>query len=127
MAYDFSSRLDTLGTRMKELHQNSLTYKRVDLDGNETSTTITNFTPERVDVEQLAAFGITLVTNQLQDFAFDAADLSSFSPPIPERGDKITWGTDEYEVMAVNDQVFVYTTSSRKRIIVHTKRVGPAY
>jgi hypothetical protein len=118
MAYDFTTRLDYLGTRMKELHQNTMTYSR-----STTDLTITNFTPERVDVQQLALMGITLVTEKVMAFVFDTSELSTLSPSVPVAGDRITIGSFVYEVMQVADEVYNYTTSTRVRIRVHCKQV----
>lgn len=120
MVYDISTRLDRLGTRMKELHNNSLTYTR----SGETPITITNFTPEKCDVDQLIALGIAIMNEKWQDFVFDLADLATLTTTEPRTGDKITWGTLTFQVTAINDEVFKYTTSSRTRIRVHAKQVS---
>jgi hypothetical protein len=104
---------------MKELNQNSLTYLR----GN-TSLTINNFTPEKLDVEQLAAFGIVLVTDKLQDFVFDTSDLSNLTPAYPQRGDKITWGGKTFELMPIGDELYCFITSTRTRMRVHTRQIA---
>jgi|1_EtaG_2_1085319.scaffolds.fasta_scaffold101363_2 hypothetical protein len=119
MAYDFSTRLDTLGTRMQEVNQTSLTYRR-----GSTEITVSNPTLGKVDVEQLAAFGITLITDKLQDFIFDTADLSTLEPTTPRLGDIIVWSSRTYEVLPIADELYTFVTSSRARIKVHTKQTG---
>ena len=119
MAYDFSTRLDTLGTRMKELHQNSLIYKRVD----NTDITVSNFTPERIDLVQAATAGVTQLVDKLQDFVFDTADLSGLSPSLPQEDDKIVWDSKTFKPISLNEELYSFTTTSRKRIRVHTIQV----
>ena len=121
MAFEFSTRLDTLGTRMKELHSNTLTYTRKK-DGVTTTATVTNFTPETCDIQEIAQHGIVLVTAKLQDFIFDTSDISAFSPAVPETGDTLTWGSNVFEVFSIGEEMFKYTTSSRLRIRVHTQQ-----
>lgn len=119
MAYEHSTRLDYLGTRMQGLHSNSLVYTRGPVD-----ITITNFTPEKIDVEQMQALGIVLITEKWQDFVFSFASLADLDPQTPQRGDTLTWGTLVFEVAAINDELYNFTTSSRKRIRIHAKQVG---
>ena len=123
MAYDFSTRMNTLGNRMRQLHQNTLTYTR----GN-TTATIPNFTPEKVDVTAIAVYGLTILTDKLQDFVFDTNKLVNFAPPEPKIGDRITWGTRTYEVLGIGPstneaECFKYITSSRLRIRVHARQI----
>ena len=119
MTYDFSTRLDRVGERMQELHDNSLTYSR----SGELDLTITNFTPEKADVDQLIALGIVVVNEKWQDFVFDVADMSTWTIPEPRTGDKIVWGTLTFQVTSIGDETFKYTTSTRKRVRVHSKQV----
>lgn len=102
---------------MQELNSNTATYKR---QGNN-PITITNFTPEKVDVSQLALAGITLITEQALDVVFDASDLSSLTPATPQVGDKFVWGSSTYEVMNLGEETFNYTTASKTRMRVHLK------
>lgn len=118
MVYDVSTRLDRLGTRMKELFDNSLTYSREAVD-----ITITNFTPEKTDVDILMAMGIAVVNEKWQDFVFDTADLSVLDPAEPRRGDRIVWESLTYEVFPIGDEPFKFTTSSRARVRVHAKQI----
>lgn len=118
MVYDVSARLDNLGSRMKELHDNSLTYSR-----SSTDCTVDNFTPEKTDSDILMALGIAVVNEVWQDFVFDLADLATLSPAYPKSGDSIVWGTRTFRVMAIGNEVFKFTTSSRKRIRVHAKQI----
>lgn len=118
MTYDFSSRLDLLGTRMKELHNVSLVYRR-----RSVSVSISNATPEQCDTEQLQALGIAILNEKWQDFVFDTADLTQFFPAEPEAGDVIVWGTDTFQVTSIGDELFKFTTSSRLRVRVHTKQI----
>lgn len=119
MAYEHSTRLDYLGTRMQGLHSNSLVYARGPVE-----IPIVNFTPEKIDVEQLQALGIVIVTEKWQDFVFDFLNLEDLTPQTPQRGDTLTWGTLVFEVAAINDELYTFTTSTRKRIRVHAKQVG---
>lgn len=124
MAYDIATRLDTLGTRMQELNQNTATYSRTDDACIDTDITITSFTPEKVDIEQIAMHGLTLLTMKLLDVIFDLADLTTLDPAEPVEGDTFTWGTKVFTVMSIGEEVFTYTTSSRLRIRVHLKQTG---
>lgn len=119
MTYNMADRLDTLGTRMGSLHSNSLTYSR-----GITSVVITNFTPEKCDVNEMLALGVIQISEKLQDFAFDLADLATLSPAYPQHDDKIVWGTLTFRVTSIGDEIFRPTTSSRKRIRVHAKQVN---
>ena len=119
MAYDLSTRLDVLGTRMKDLNQTTLSYVR-----GATAITVTSPTLGKVDVNQLAAYGIVLVTEKLQDFIFDTSDLSTLTPALPKIGDKIVWDGNTYLVSSFGEEVFTYMTSSRNRIRVHTKQTA---
>tara|TARA_Y100000310_G_scaffold310662_1_gene356141 strand:+ start:318 stop:680 length:363 start_codon:yes stop_codon:yes gene_type:complete len=120
MAYDIATRLDKLGTRMKELNQNSITYQRT----GETDLTISNVTPGTIDVTQLGVDSVVLITEKAQDFIFDTSELSSWSPVVPKIGDTIVWGSNTYQIFSINDELYNYTTSSRLRIRVHTKQVS---
>lgn len=105
---------------MKELHDNSLVYGRT----GESSVTIDNFTPEETNVEELAAFGVVLITDKMQDFIFDAADLSSFDDPEPQNGDTIVWNGNTFKVFIEPNAPYTYVTSTRKRIRVHAKQIA---
>ena len=121
LAYDFTSRLDYLGTRGKTLHVNSLIYNRLDVF---TPITITNFTPEKLDVTQLASMGVVLITDKAQDFIFDFAELAVLVNKDPKTTDQILWKGVLYETLQIGDEVFSYVTSSRKRIRVHSRQVS---
>jgi len=123
MAYDMSARLDSLGNRMKDLHSNALTYRRANKHGITQSQIIENFTPEKIDVTQLLAIGIPIVVEKAQDFVFDTTELADFDTDLPKTGDQIIWGEAQYEVAVIGDETYTFTTSSRKRIRVHTKQV----
>ena len=125
MTYDFSTRLDRLGTRMKQIHNNTLTYTRTGFP----PITITNFTPEKIDVTEMAAAGLVLITDKAQDFVFDADKLAALNPPTPKASvDKIVWDGKTFEVFGIGDgqsdesQTYRYTISTRKSIRVHTKQ-----
>jgi hypothetical protein len=119
MAYDFTTRLDHVGSRMPQLHDNTMTYTR---DGY--TITFYNCTPEKVDVEQMQALGIAIIQEKWQDFVFDALLLeTAFIPPEPQVGDIIGWQGYEFRVSVLGEETFRYTTSSRKRIRVHTRQV----
>jgi len=120
MTYNLATRLNRVGTRMKELNDNSLTYTR----SGETPIEITNFTPEKCDSDQLLALGIAIVNEHWQDIVFDTAALSTLTIPEPRTGDKVTWDGVNYQVTALADEVFRYTTASRVRIRVHMKEVN---
>ena len=117
-AYEHSTRLDYLGTRMPELHTNVLYYTR----GNATLK-VENFTPEKIDVDQLQAYGIAIITEKWQDFVFDFSVLGCLNPPTPREGDKISWCSQLFEVCSINNELYTFTTSSRKRIRIHAKQV----
>jgi len=118
MSYDISTRLDYLGDRMQELNVTSLTYLR-----GEESVEIENFTPQKVDVDELAAFGISLITEKLQDFTFYTSKLEDLDPPLPIRNDKILWNGRVFEAFSINEEIYRFTTSTRKRIRVHTRQI----
>jgi len=124
MTYSFSDRLDYLGTRMKDLHDNEITYIREPSSGSIESITIENVTPEQTDSELLQALGVAFLQEKWQDLVFDASELSSLDPSEPKAGDRIEWGSNTFQVVAINDEIFVYTTSSRERIRVHTKQIA---
>lgn len=119
MTYDFSTRLDRLGTRMQQLHNNSLVYSRT----GETSVTIENFTPEKTDVNELALAGIPLIIDKMQDFVFNTSELSTFSNPLPKPGDRLTWNGRVFELFVIGEQVYLFTTSTRVRIRVHSRQI----
>ena len=119
MPYNLASRLDYLGTRMQELNQNQLTLTRP----NEPNIIVTNFTPEKTDVEALGVHGIVLITEQAQDFIFDTSKFRHWTDKFPKVGDRLVWKTLTFEVMNIGDQCYFFTTSSRLRIRIHTKRV----
>lgn len=119
MTYDFQTRLNTLGTRFKEISTESITYRR-----GSTKVTIDNINLGKVDVEQLLAFGITNITSKALDFIFDTSELSSLEPSTPLQGDEIVYGGNTYEVMPFGDQTYDFVTTSRQRIRVHTKQIG---
>ena len=122
MTYDLASRFNYVGQRMKELNQNTLILSRV----GETNIEVPNFTPEKIDVETLAAYGLVHVTKKMQAFVFDTTKYSSWSDSLPKVGDRIVWGTRIYEIMVMGkeDEVYTFTTSSRLRIRVNTKQIG---
>jgi hypothetical protein len=104
---------------MPELNQNQLTLTRP----NEVDIVVKNFTPEKTDVEALSIHGIVLLTEQAQDFIFDTSKFSYWTDKYPKVGDRLVWGTLTFEVMNIGDRCYFFTTSSRLRIRVHTKRV----
>jgi len=124
MTYNFSTRLDRCGTRMKQLHDNCLTYAR-----GTNEVVIENFTPEKIDVDQLQALGIAIINEKWQDFVFDYSALEDLPSQDPQINDLITWDDGEspvrqYRVFSINDELYKFTTSSRKRIRVHTKQTN---
>jgi hypothetical protein len=121
MAYDFATRLDYLGKRMRKLHVNQLLYLK---PSTGQLITVTSFTPEKIDVTQLGVYGVTLITDKAQDVIFDAFKLSVLSPPLPEQGHQLTWNGTVYEVFSIGDEVYRHVTSSRKRIRIHTKQIS---
>lgn len=124
MTYDFATRLNRLGTRMKEVNDNFLLYSRTDENRHTTTLQVNNFTPVQFDMNELASFGIPLLQEKMQRFAFDAADIATLNPPKPVHGDRITWGTRIYEVVRVNEETYRYTTSSQTRLLVNAKQIG---
>lgn len=122
MTYNLASRFDYVGQRMKELNQNTLSLSRV----GESDIVVNNFTPEKIDVETLAAYGLVQVTKKMQAFVFDTSSYSSWSESFPKVGDTITWNNRTYNVMVMgkDDEVYTFTTSSRLRIRVNTKQIG---
>lgn len=119
MGYDFSSRLDYCGTRMKDLQNETITYTR-----DSTDLEIENVTPEESDAELLQSLGISLLREKWQDFVFDTSELSDFTLAEPKEGDKIVWGDYTFMLAAIGDELFKYVTSTRKRIRIHTKQIG---
>ena len=125
MAYDFSTRLDRLGTRMNEVNDNSLIYSR-----GTSQREIKSYSPTKIDVQELALSGIVLVKEKTQGFAFSTSELSKFDPPVPQAEDRITLydsatATEKvFEIFNINDRSFQYTTSSRKRVIVNAKQIS---
>jgi len=120
MVYDFSTRLNRLGDRMEQIHDNSLSYERP----GETAITIANFTPEKTDVNELAILGIPLIADKMQDFVFRTSKLANLTPNLPKVGDKVVWDGKTFELFIVGEQVYKFTTSSRRRIRIHSRQIG---
>lgn len=120
MTYDFSTRLDRLGTRMKQLNSNSLSYQRT----GESSVTVENFTPEKIDVNELAIHGIPLIQDKMQSIVFDTTSLADWSDPLPKEKDKFVWDGRTFEVFIIGEKAFNFTTSTRKRIRVNGRQIS---
>jgi len=117
--YDFQSRLNLVGDRMKTVNRNSLQVIRA---GKQ--IVINNFNPATSDLEQLALYGLTAIAHRLQDFIFDTKELRTFDPDRPLEDDIFMWRGRQYSVLSIGEEIYRYTTSSRKRIRVHTKQVA---
>ena len=117
MVYDLAQRFDRLGTRMKQLSQANASYTR-----GATTISISSFTPQQIDVSELAMYGITLLTEKMLDVVFDTSKLFSLSPAYPVEGDTFIWGENTYQPMSIGDELYNFTTTSRLRIRVHLKQ-----
>lgn len=124
MTYDIATRMERVGTRMKQLNDNSLVYSRADQNNVKTTATITNVTLGKFDVNEDNAFGITLITKKMLDFIFDTDELAGFDPAVPVAGDTIVFDGRTYETFSIGDQVYDFTTSTRTRIRIHAKQVA---
>lgn len=114
---------------MKTLHSNTGVYTRT----GQPPIVITNFTPEKLDVSELAAMGILLITDKAMDVVFDTADIAALVPTEPQQHDKFVTEGRTYEVFSLNgnrvgDQIsselFRYITTSRDRIRIHLRQVA---
>lgn len=116
MAYDVRTRLDLLGSRMKELNQLSIVYQRSTMQ-----TTIQNVACAK-SLVSVTGDEITL-ESEYRGYIFDASELNGFTPPVPQAGDTISDGVLTCEVVKIDDQTHNFTTSTRKRVRVHTRVV----
>ncbi len=65
---------------------------------------------------------MVIETEIFQDMIVNHADLGGLTP---SRGDRITRPSgEELEVVAIGSRTYRHTTSSRKRLRVHCKRVN---
>lgn len=116
MTYDFQSRLDKAGERMKVVNGRAGIYRR--------GSDIVHITvsPLAVDRQELALHGIVLVSEDRQDYAFDAEDLVLAGKSTrPRRGDSIEVDGRTHEIQPIGDTLWKWVTSSHRRIRVHTK------
>lgn len=116
MTYNFSNRLDYLGTRMKEVNSRSVSYIRPGVG------TISGLKATAVehDATELLALGMP-VDIKLRMYSMDVAELKIGGNCItPEPGDKITDGglTIRLVPLGPDQPAYKYTTQSRKRMIV---------
>lgn len=126
MAYNYRSRLDHVGTRMKVLNKQTVDYIR----GADTITGILA-TPTRTDQQEIIPnAAITNVRNQ--DWILDTNDLRIGGNLIePDYGDEIETETGErYRVVAYrastleNEAPFSYITTTKTRIRIHTVHIN---
>jgi len=116
--YDFSSRLNQVGERMATTNRTSIMIIR----GGD-HLFVRNPLPISMDTEYINSFGLTKIASRLQDFVFDASSLFDWAIPRPIEDDKFLWRGRMYQTMLLGDELFTYTTSSRRRIRVHTKQI----
>jgi hypothetical protein len=102
---------------MQELHDNSCTAHRP----NGVDITIEDYTPESIDSNMLAMYGIVLIKEEVFDIVFNTADLAAWSPALPQEGDSFTIDSKTYKVFPIGEELYKYTTTSKKRIRVHLK------
>lgn len=78
--------------------------------------------------DRSTAGDIVLTTVGMRDFLIQAADLEFVEdvPVVPQRGDRITWGSAVYEVRPPADGVPHWRWSDPYKLIrrIHTKLVG---
>jgi len=116
----FTSRLDRTGVRMKGLNSEQVSYKRG-----------TNIIPDiaatliLTDNAEELINNIAVIRTELQDFVIDSEALISNSLGVPKTGDEIIRANGEiYRILSMgnDDPPYRYTTSSRLRMMIHTKR-----
>jgi hypothetical protein len=114
----FQTRLDKLGERRKQLDSVSVTYKR----GAQTATIAATW--DKTTYQDIVDDNVTTIEAPI--VFIDAADLVlGGSATEPQRGDTITKGTDNFEVMPHGDEsLFGYTSASRKRMRINLKAVA---
>ncbi len=114
----FSDALDRVGVVLKSQASETMTYKR---GGDSASITVT---PQGQRRNEINIGGVLLEEDLRHDFTLDAADLVLATvTTLPQRGDRITWGADNFEVVPIDDQTYTYVTSSKKRLRVHTRKI----
>lgn len=121
MAFDYAARLAHVGTRMKELNQQTITYSRG-------ATSVSGIVASPIHMtgdELMPSIAITVI--EYQDWAIDVADLGALFPP--QVGDKITKATgEEFRVSSLGQDgpPFQYTTSTRVRVLIHSEMIKRA-
>lgn len=115
----FSAALDRVGVVLKDQAGESMTYSR---SPHSVALTVT---PQGQRRQEVSIGGVLLEEDIRHDFTFDAADLIlNAAQTVPARGDRITWDSDIFEIVPIDDQTYTYVTSSKNRIRVHTRKVS---
>jgi hypothetical protein len=117
MAYNFHQRLRHTDTRMDELLGEVITITRG-------AFSTTSRGARHLKRAQEMQPGIAITRIEIQDWAIDVAKYQVNGVVVaPLEGDIITGANgDTFLVSAVGDEVWIYTSSLNKRLIVHTVR-----
>jgi len=115
MAYDARERHGRLRTRMREVNQATVTYRRGSTVKTDVPATVYERSPE-----EMLAFGIPL-SFTVRDYLVDTDELADFGEP--REGDQVTDGTLLCAALPLGqgEPVFHYTTSRRDALRIHTK------
>ena len=106
-----------LGTVLQSHASRTVTYSRG-------STTLTTVTATKAGTDFGVSGDIVLTDWQGQDWIIDIAELAA-TFTVPARGDKITDGSDVFEVMAPEGlREWRYSDPYQLRFRVHTKEVN---
>ena len=126
MVYDFQTRLDILGSRMREINKKTVVYTIIDtvtfnplLDENVSIEA----TLGRTETQEQAPSG-SITIGSLRDYIVSTIQLvdGNGNAFLPKRGDVITDGTLTMQVMSAGDEPpYQWTTATRKRLRIHTQ------
>lgn len=121
MAYNFVDRLRWTDRRMAQFNDEPLTLTR---DGD--STLIRGSKILR-NVEEMSDGG-GIVSVEYQDFGINVSQyIIAGITVLPKEGDRFTNALGEiFQVIELGGEVFKFTTSKRKRYLIHTTQVQRA-
>lgn len=111
----FGDAIGCLSTSLQSVAGTTITYRRL----GETPLSITATVGQTV-FEQDSQFGILTIT--ARDYIIPLASISDLGEP--RRGDKITEGDEEYEVLSLNNSPpFRYSDHGKTILRIHTKQI----
>lgn len=132
MAFNMTSRLDTLGTRMKSLNQDPEGAVVVrDENGMVVDSGSIVACIGRTKAADLDPAGVSTLRTDLMDFFVDVGDLLwAGLEKLPEPGWEFERGNGELfrvvslQEMGLDAPPFEYVTANRTRLRVHTTKIG---